>query len=70
MEAMFRPSRSNEGTDPYVHWKVRCFFAGAVVAAVGMATEKRWLVWAGVGILAVGLVLGIAARARSEDRTS
>ena len=60
---MFRPSRNRSGQDdPYVHWKVRLFGAGAVLALVGMGTGIGWLVWAGVAVLGVGLVLRFLPR--------
>lgn len=55
---MFRPSRSGTGdTDPLLVWKVRSFVIGAALALAGMGLDAGWLVWSGIGVLAIGLVL-------------
>ena len=55
---MFRPSRKRgSGKDGFLVWKVRIFVIGAVLALVGMGTSLSWVVWTGVGVLAVGLAL-------------
>lgn len=60
---MFRPSRSRSGEhDPYVHWKMRIFGAGAALAFAGMGIGLEWLVWAGIVVLGVGLVLRFLPR--------
>jgi len=38
-------------------WKVRLFALGAALAVAGMALTVRWLVWAGIAALAVGMAL-------------
>lgn len=55
---MFRPSRSGTAdTGPLLAWKVRSFVIGAALALAGMGLEMGWLVWSGIGVLAVGLLL-------------
>ena len=55
---MFRPSRERrDGEDRFLVWKVRIFVIGAAVAFVGIGMSLSWLVWAGIGILLVGLAL-------------
>ena len=54
---MIRPSRERKGEDRFMVWKVRLFVAAAALALVGMGMSLSWLVWAGVGVLVVGLVL-------------
>lgn len=55
---MFRASRSRrDENDAYVVWKVRLFALGAALAVAGMALTVRWLVWAGIAALAVGMAL-------------
>ena len=54
---MFRSSRDRKGEDRFLVWKVRFFVVGAAVALVGMGISLSWLVWAGIGVLLVGLVL-------------
>ena len=48
--------------DAFVVWKVRLFALGAALALVGMASTRRWLVWAGIAALAAGLALRFAPR--------
>ena len=54
---MFRPSRERRGEDRLLAWKIRVFVVGAVLGLAGMALSLSWLVWAGIGVLGVGLVL-------------
>lgn len=55
---MFRPSRSGTGdTGPLLAWRVRSFVIGAALALAGMGLELDWLVWSGIGVLAIGLLL-------------
>ncbi len=55
---MFRPSsyRSAE-PDRFLPWKVRAFGIGAALAIAGMGFGLGWLVWSGIGVLALGLLL-------------
>ena len=64
---MFRPSRSapSGGTDPFLPWKVRTFFAGAVLAMAGLATGVSWLAAAAIAVLGAGLALRFASRRRA-----
>lgn len=41
--------------DPFLDWKVRIFFAGAVLAAAGMLLGYRVLVLLAILVLVVGL---------------
>ena len=55
---MFRPSRSRTGdTGHLLAWKVRSFAVGAALALAGMGLDVGWLVWSGIGALAIGLLL-------------
>lgn len=55
---MFRPSRSRTAdTDSRLAWKVRSFAIGAALALAGMGMDVGWLVWSGIGVLAIGLLL-------------
>lgn len=55
---MFRPSRSGTSdTGPLLAWRVRSFVIGAALALAGMGLDVGWLVWLGIGVLAVGLLL-------------
>lgn len=67
---MFRPSRSapSGGTDPFLPWKVRTFFVGAVLAMAGLATGVSWLAAAAIAVLGAGLALRFASRWRAGRR--
>ncbi len=66
---VLRPSRSRSGEDdPYVHWKVRLFGAGALLALTGMGTGLGWLVWAGMALLGVGLGLRFLPRPKEQPK--
>ncbi len=55
---MFRPSSYKSGEpDRFLTWKVRAFVIGAALALAGMAFAVDWLVWSGIGVLALGLLL-------------
>lgn len=55
---MFRPSsyKSTE-LDRFLPWKVRALVIGAALALAGMGLDQSWLVWSGIGVLALGLLL-------------
>ena len=55
---MFRPS-SYKSTEPdrFLPWKVRALVIGAALAFAGMGLDLGWLVWSGIGVLALGLLL-------------
>ncbi|MDE2806710.1 MAG: hypothetical protein OXN18_16330 [Gemmatimonadota bacterium] len=55
---MFRPS-SYKSTEPdrFLPWKVRALVIGAGLAFVGMGFDLGWLIWSGIGVLALGLLL-------------
>ena len=48
-------SRASRGLDPFLDWKIRIFFAGALLAAVGILLGYRVLVLLAIVILLVGL---------------
>ena len=65
---MFRPSRNRSGGgDPFVVWKVRLFGVGAALALSGIGFEVSWVVWAGVGVLAIGLFLRFIPRGGGDE---
>ena len=62
--------RSHRAADPWLTWKVRFFQVGAVLAVVGMVTERNWVVGAATVILAVGFSLRFVPHpSRKEDPT-
>jgi hypothetical protein len=54
--------------DPFLDWKVRIFFIGAVLLLAGIFFDRPPLALAAAGVLAVGLVLAGVARARARRR--
>jgi membrane protein implicated in regulation of membrane protease activity len=63
----FRPDRRRRGPDRFLGPKMLIFVLGAVAGLAGMATATGWLIYAAVGLLAVGLVLRLADRRRVRD---
>lgn len=53
----FRPSRDPYGPDPYLHWKIVCFAAGAGFGVAAMVTGIDWLVLPAILVLGVGIAL-------------
>lgn len=60
----FRPDRRRRGADPLLPHKMLLFVAGAVLGMIGMATDRNWIVYLAVGVLAVGLLLRFVDRGR------
>ena len=54
---MLLDRRQREGPDPLLEWKVRLFFAGALLLLVGMALGRDLMVGAGVAVLAAAFAL-------------
>ena len=66
---MIWASRKRRGPDPYLDWKVRIFFAGALLAFIGMASDRSWVVGLAIGVLVVGLVLNFLAKRDGDTDT-
>ena len=52
--------------DRFLDWKVRLFFAGAVLLFVGMALERELIVGVGLGVLVIGFALRFFDRSRDR----
>jgi len=59
---ILRPSRQRRGEDPHLQTRMLIFVAGAVLALTGIRTERSWLVWIAVAVLAAGVLLGWIGR--------
>ena len=62
--------RTRRGVDPFLDWKVRVFFTGAVLVAAGVFLGQRILVLLAIIVLAAGLMgmsLLSARRRRREQ---
>ena len=65
-------NRARRGTDPFLDWKVRVFFTGAVLVAAGVFLGQRILVLLAIIVLAAGL-MGMAiltARRRRREQAA
>ena len=52
--------------DPFLDWKVRIFFSGAILLIAGMVLEVRLLAGLAIAVLAVGVVLVMIQRGRDR----
>ena len=64
---MIWASRKRRGPDAYLDWKVRLFFAGALLALIGMGTGRSWVVGVAIVVLSAGMVLSFLSK--RDDRT-
>jgi hypothetical protein len=60
--------RTPREPDPFLDWKVRVFFAGAVLLAAGVLLGRDVLVLLAIGVLAFGLMLMTILAARQRRR--
>lgn len=62
-----RIDRTRRGPDPFLDWKVRVFFAGAVLLAAGVVLGRDVLVLIAILVLALGaLAIAILDRRRRK----
>lgn len=54
---MIFASRRDRVPDKYLHWKVKSFFVGAILALVGIGIESSALVAVAIFVLLGGMVL-------------
>jgi Flp pilus assembly protein TadB len=64
---MIDHSRRDE-PDPFLDWKVRIFFAGAVLLMAGVLLNREVLALLAAVVLGVGLVLILIVRLRDRRR--
>jgi hypothetical protein len=60
--------RRLEEPDPFLDWKVRIFFAGAVLLMVGVLLNRNVLALLAAVVLGAGLVLTLIVRLRERRR--
>lgn len=53
---MFFSSRRRGGPDLHLDWKVRIFFAGALIAFIGMVLDSSLLVLVAIAVLLLGVL--------------
>jgi len=63
---MFFPSRSHPGPDRFYRPRAALFLVGTIAVLIGAGLELDWLVWAGMGVLAVAIVIRFLAHRRRE----
>lgn len=56
--------RRPDEPDPFVDWKIRIFFAGAVLLMAGVLLEREVLALVAAAVLCAGAVLMLVARYR------
>lgn len=54
--------------DPFLEWKVRIFFGGAVLLMAGILLQRDVLALLAAALLAVGAVMIVIARVRERRR--
>ena len=59
-------SRRRDSSDPYLDWKIRLFFAGAILAMVGIGLESSVLVGLAIPVLLLGIGLRILPGGKSD----
>jgi membrane protein implicated in regulation of membrane protease activity len=64
----FRASRARRGHDALLPHKMFMVMIGGALGLAGMAFEQRWLVWAGIAVLAVVLVISLVQRRQEGGR--
>jgi Flp pilus assembly protein TadB len=68
---MFFSRRKRVGPDLHLDWKVRIFFAGALIAFIGMILNSSLLVVVAIAVLLVGVFLrflpGLGRGTRQKD---
>ncbi len=52
---MIFPSRKRGGPDPFLDWKVRFFFVGALLAILGIGMKSSLLVGLALTVLLAGI---------------
>ena len=58
--------RRRDEPDPFLDWKVRIFFAGAVLLVAGVLLQRDVLALLSAAVLAVGAVLMLIVRIRER----
>ena len=53
--------------DPFLDWKVRSFFSGAVLLLAGIVLQVRLLAALAIAVLAAGSLLVLIQRARNRN---
>jgi Flp pilus assembly protein TadB len=54
--------------DPFLDWKLRIFFAGAVLLMAGVLLDRRVLALLAAVVLGAGLILALVIRLRERRR--
>lgn len=62
--------RRRDEPDPFLDWKIRIFFAGAVLLAASVMLNRDVLALLAAAVLGVGMVLILIARVRERRRES
>ena len=66
---LFRPRRTGRASR-WMEWKVRLFVTGAVLGLAGMFLDQKALVWAALGVLAIGVGMRLLPEGGDDDVSS
>jgi hypothetical protein len=58
--------RRREEPDPFLEWKLRIFFAGALLMVLGVFLDREVLLLLAAAVLGVGMVFILIARYRER----
>jgi membrane protein implicated in regulation of membrane protease activity len=64
---IFRPDRRTRGPDPVLGHKMLLFVVGAILAVIGIATERNWIVYVAIAFLLAGVVLRFLRRPHDDE---
>lgn len=67
---ILRPSRQRRGEDPHLQTRMLIFAGGAVIALTGIATNRGWLIWIAIAVLAVGALMRFFRGANQDHEDS
>ncbi|HEX6558461.1 MAG TPA: hypothetical protein VF021_03345 [Longimicrobiales bacterium] len=65
---MFRPKRA-AGSDRFLELRALLLLTGAGFGLAGMLSERSWMVYVGIGIIAAGMVLRLINRRKDESKS-
>ncbi|MGQ0814927.1 MAG: hypothetical protein ACT4O1_10740 [Gemmatimonadota bacterium] len=63
---IFRAAREKKGDDRFFELKALLLVLGASLGIAGMVSQRSWLVLAGIGVLAVAMILRLFDNRRSR----
>lgn len=65
---IFRPQREN-ASERFLELRALLLLTGAGFGLAGMLTERSWMVYLGIAVLAAGVVLRLLNRRQQENKS-